>query len=346
MIQDVLDKVINGENLTQDEAYNCMNEMMEGKSNEVLISSFLTALRIKNETIDEITGFANSMRKYSIKVDYTPKTYLLDTCGTGGDTLKTFNISTIASIIAATGGVKIAKHGNRSITSKCGGADALERLGVNINNNSKEVEKSIEKSGFGFIYAPQYHPALKNIMPIRKMLNTRTVFNILGPLTCPAPCNAQVMGIFDPDYVEPIANVLSNLGTKRAMVFHGFDNNDNPAMDEISIIGKTKVSFLNEGIVDTKYIRPKDFGYDIVDKKDIMAYDNINDNIQVIKDIVSNNIKTKADLSKKQLCVMNASAIFYTSEIVDSLKEGVNLSEKLLETGQVYQKLEEIKECS
>ena len=199
---------------------------------------------MKGETVDEITGFVKAMRKVSISVSPDINAPLVDTCGTGGDKLKTFNISTISAIIAASCGVAVAKHGNRSITSKCGGADVLEALGVNIDCNAKEVERCMEQAGIGFMFAPNFHPAMKHVMPIRQQIGTRTVFNILGPLTSPASADIQLLGVFDPKYVDIMANVLRKLDIKHAMVVHGFDEEGNPAMDEISTIGKTKVAFV------------------------------------------------------------------------------------------------------
>ena len=184
---------------------------------------------------------------------------MLDTCGTGGDIFKTFNVSTIASIVASAGGAKISKHGNRSVSSKFGGADALEALGVNIEMSPEKVANSIENTNFAFIFAPKYHIATKNVMNIRKKLGTRTIFNLMGPFSCPGKLNARMTGIYDPNLIETMAQVAIKLGTKRGMIVHGFDNEGNPAMDEISNIGKTKVAFIDHENIDIEYILEKSY---------------------------------------------------------------------------------------
>ncbi len=252
MIAECIKKLVIYENLSENEAYECMIEIASGYASDIQISSFLTSLSMKGETVDEITGFVKAMQDMSIGVHPNINVPVVDTCGTGGDRLKTFNISTISAIIAASCGVVVAKHGNRSITSKCGGADILEALGVNINCSAKEVERCMENIGIGFMFAPNFHPAMKYVMPVRQKLGIRTVFNLIGPLASPGRADIHLLGVFDPDYVEIFAEVLKNLEVKRAMVVHGFDVDGNPAMDEISTLGKTKVAFLDAGKIEVK----------------------------------------------------------------------------------------------
>ncbi len=295
MMDECLKKVVSNADLAENEAYECMMQIISGKVSDSKIASFLTALSMKGETVDEITGFVKAMRKVCVSVKPNIDKPLVDTCGTGGDKLKTFNISTISSIIAASCGVIVAKHGNRSITSKCGGADILEAIGVNINCNAEDVEKCMERSGIGFMFAPNFHPAMKHVMPVRQDLNIRTVFNILGPLTSPANADIQLLGVFDPEYVEIMAKVLNNLGVKRAMVVHGFDEEENPAMDEISTIGKTKVAILNYGEIEVKEIYPEDFGVKRINKELIKASSNLNENKKIALDVLQGKDKSEID---------------------------------------------------
>lgn len=343
MISDVLDDIIdNKRDLTVDEAYACMDDLVSGDYPDVIVAAFLIALRSKGETIDEITGLTRSMRDHAVQIDYDPGEYLIETCGTGGDLFKTFNVSTAASIVASAGGAKISKHGNRSVSSKFGGADALEALGINIELTPEEVANSIDKCNFAFIFAPVYHEATKNVMMIRKQLKTRTVFNILGPISCPSKVTARLTGVYDPDLVEPIAKVSSNLGVERGMIVHGFDHEGNPAMDEISNIGKTKVAFINHGDIEVKYITPKDFGLDFVNPEDIRAPDTPEEHVQIIENILNNVVETSKDKARMELCLMNAASILYLTEKVDSLEEGVILSKKLIEDGTARKQLDKI----
>ncbi|OED30514.1 anthranilate phosphoribosyltransferase [Methanosphaera sp. WGK6] len=343
MISDVLDNIIDKrQNLTDEEAYECMDDIISGDYPDVVIASFLIALRMKGETIDEITGLTRSMKDHAIPIDYDPGEYLIETCGTGGDVFKTFNVSTASSIIASAGGAKISKHGNRSVSSKFGGADALEALGINIELTPEQVANSIDKCNFAFIFAPIYHQATKNVMMLRKQLKTRTVFNLLGPISCPSKVTARLTGIYDPDLVETIAKVASNLGVERGMIVHGFDQDGNPAMDEISNIGKTKVAFINHGNIEVKYITPEDFGLEFCNPEDIMAPDSPEEHLEIIYKILDNVTETSKDKARMDLCLMNSASILYLTEKVDSLKEGVKLSRKLIEDGTAKKQLEKI----
>ncbi len=343
MIREVLDDIIdNKRDLTKEEAYSCMDDMMEKKYSDIVVSAFLIALRMKGETIDEITGLTQSMIDHAVQIDYEPEGYLAETCGTGGDTFKTFNVSTVASIIASAGGAKISKHGNRSVSSKFGGADALEALGVNIELSPEQVINSLEKCNFAFIFAQKYHKATKNVMNVRGELKTKTIFNLIGPISCPSKVTARVTGVYDPDLVETIAEVSMNLGVKRGMIVHGFDNEGNPAMDEISNIGKTKVAFIDNGKIDVKYVTPEDYGLEYANPDDVRAPDSADEHLQIIYNIVDNKIDTPQDKARLELALMNSASILYTTEIVDSLAEGVELSRKLVEDGSVRKQLDAI----
>lgn len=341
MITDCIKKVVSYEDLSEKEAYECMMQIVSGNASDIQIASFLTALSMKEETVDEITGFVKAMREVSINVSPNINAPLVDTCGTGGDKLKTFNISTISAIIAASCGVTVAKHGNRSITSKCGGADILEALGVNINCNADNVEKCMEQAGIGFMFAPNFHPAMKHVMPVRQELGIRTVFNILGPLTSPANANIQLLGVFDPKYVEIMAKVLKKLGVKRAMVVHGFDEEGNSAMDEISTIGKTKAAFLDGGRIKLKELYPEDFGIKRINKEFIKAPSNLDKNREIAVNVLEGKDITETDRARLELCLVNAAAILFLAGIVDNLPDGVKKSLKAVKSGDAIKKLQE-----
>lgn len=346
MMDECLKKVVSKEDLTEKEAYECMMQIVSGKVSDSKIAAFLTSLSMKGETVGEITGFVKAMREICVPVSPNINKPLVDTCGTGGDKLKTFNISTISAIIAASCGVVVAKHGNRSITSKCGGADILEALGVNINADAREVEKCMEESGIGFMFAPNFHPAMKHVMPVRKELGIRTVFNILGPLTSPANADIQLLGVFDPQHVEIMAGVLKNLGVKRAIVVHGFDEEENPAMDEISTIGKTKVAILDNGKIEVKDVYPEDFGIKRTNKKFIEASSNLDENKKIAIDVLGGKNKNEIEQARLDLCLVNASAILFIAGIADNFKEGVNIAFNAVESGDALKKIDEFAKSS
>jgi len=340
MIAECIKKVVLYENLNEKEAYDCMMQIVGGNASDIQIASFLTALSMKGETVDEITGFVKAMREVSVSVSPDIDAPLVDTCGTGGDKLKTFNISTISAIIAASCGVIVAKHGNRSITSKCGGADVLEALGVNIDCDAKDVERCMEESGIGFMFAPNFHPAMKHVMPVRRELGIKTVFNILGPLTSPANADIQLLGVFDPTYVEIMAEVLKRLGVKRAMVVHGFDD-EKPAMDEISTIGKTKVAFLDDDIIELDELYPEDFGIKKIDRELIKAASDLDKNREIAVSVLKGNNTTKTEKARLDICLVNAAAILFLAGIVDNLLDGVKMSFKAVKSGDAIWKLQE-----
>ena len=254
MLKMIISKVIQNQDLTQKEAYDFMNGIMKGEATEAQIGGFLVGLRMKGETIDEITGCAKAMRDNAKHVDLISD-YAIDTCGTGGDGGKTFNISTACAIITSAGGVKVAKHGNRAVSSQSGSADVLTELGINININPSIAANLIEEKGMAFLFAQNYHLAMKNAAAPRREIGTRTIFNILGPLTNPAFVKGQVLGIFSKELTNSVANVLKKLGLERALVVHGEDG-----LDEITTTGFTYVSELKNGLVFDYKIHPEDFG--------------------------------------------------------------------------------------
>lgn len=319
-----------------------MIEIMEGKLNEIDISAFLAGLTTKGETIEEITGFVKAMRRFSIKVSAPLDQPLVDSCGTGGDKVKTFNVSTTAAIIAASCGVTIAKHGNRSITSKCGGADILEALGVNINCNASQVEQCLDKAGIGFMFAPIFHPAMSMVMPIRKKLGIRTVFNILGPLVSPAEAEIQLLGVFDPDYVDIMVKVLKNMDVKRAMVVHGFNEKQQPAMDEISILGKTKVALLDKGEISSYELFPEDFGLKKADLDNVKAPESLDGNMNVVFRVLKGKRDNIEDESRLNLCLMNAAAILFIAGKSDDLRDGLKMAINSVESGAALKKLNQL----
>lgn len=341
MMDKYLKKVVSSINLDENEAYDCMMQIISGNLSDSKISAFLTALSIKGETVDEITGFVKAMREICVPVSPNINAPLVDTCGTGGDNLKTFNISTISAIIAASCGVVIAKHGNRSITSKCGGADILEALGVKIDADAREVERCIEKSNIGFMFAPNFHPAMKNVMPVRKELGIRTVFNILGPLTSPANADIQLLGVFDPQYVEVMANVLKNLGVKKALVVHGFDEEGNPAMDEISTIGKTKMAILYNDKIEVKEIYPEDFGIKRPNRELIKASSSLDENKEIVLGVLKGNEESEMDIARLDLCLVNAGAILFIAGAAKDFKHGFKIAQKAVKSGKTLEKLNE-----
>ncbi|NYB51101.1 MAG: anthranilate phosphoribosyltransferase [Methanobacteriaceae archaeon] len=346
MIEECLKKVVSGQDLSEDDAYACMMEIVSGSTSDVHIAAFLSSLTTKGESISELTGFVRAMRQVSIKVSPQLDQPLVDTCGTGGDRFKTFNISTISAIIAAAAGVCIAKHGNRAISSKCGGADILEAMGVNIEVKGSDVEFCLENVGIGFMFAPRFHPAMKHVMPVRKELGIRTVFNILGPLSSPADADIQLMGVFDPEYVETLAHVLKNLGVKRAMVVHGFDGKGNAAMDEISIIGKTKAAILDDGIIKVQDLYPEDFGLEIVDKELINGPESLQENLEIALNVLKGKRESAQDKAQMDICLANAGAILYLAGKTSDLKAGVELARKTIQNGSAMRKLQEFIQAS
>ncbi len=331
MLRDFIKKVANFENLTPKEAEKSLNIIMTGKATPSQIACFLTALRMKGETIDEITGFAKTMRKHARKVKAKAKG-LVDTCGTGGDVSHTFNISTLSALVAAGAGVSVAKHGNRSVSSKCGSADILEALGVKIDLEPKKVKRCIEHVGIGFLFAPVFHKAMKFVMPSRREIGIRTVFNILGPLTNPANAKAQVLGVYDPKLTTLMAGVLKNLGVKHALVVHG-----NSGLDEMCISKSTSVSELKGGKIRNYTLYPEDVGLNRGKKSSLICRDLLANKRMALKIL-----KGKERGTPRQIVLLNAGSVIYVSGRAFSIREGILKATKSIDSGAALGKLKEL----
>lgn len=328
-VNKIINKLVEGSDLTSDEATDAMKTIMSGNATDAQIGSFLTALRMKGETIDEISACSSVMREFAEKISPKVSGTLVDTCGTGGDKIKTFNVSTISAFVIAGAGIHIAKHGNRSVTSKAGSADLLEALGVKLDMAPEDVEKAVEEIGIGFMFAPAFHGAMKYAIGPRKEIGIRTVFNILGPLTNPANAHAQVLGVYDAELTEKMAGVLANLGTERALVVHGIGG-----LDEISTFGETKVSELKDGEVKTYEIQPEDFGIKRALPEELSGGD-----AKKNADIAINVLKNKEKGPMRDIVLLNSAAGIYVGGLADSISDGIAFAEKSIDSGEAYEKL-------
>lgn len=328
MIKEAIKQICLKQDLTKQEAYECMNEIMSGVATDVQMASYLTALALKGETIDEITGSAQGMREHCIKLLNDQD--VLEIVGTGGDGSNSFNISTTSSLVIASGGVKVAKHGNRAASSKSGAADCLEALGVNIGVDPEKSAALLDKINICFLFAQNYHIAMKYVAPIRRELGIRTVFNILGPLTNPAGASMQVMGVYDEDLVEPLARVLSNLGVKRAMVVYGQDG-----LDEISLSAPTTVCEVMHGTYKQYEIKPEDFGLSRCKKEDLVG-GSPDVNADITREVLNGEEGPHRDI-----VLMNAGAGLYIAGKTKSMKEGIELARQLIDEGKAKEKLED-----
>jgi len=338
MIRDGIRKVVEGSNLTYQESSEIMKEIMSGSATEAQIGGFLTALRMKGETVDEVSAFASVMREFCHSIRLNVKGRVIDTCGTGGDKIKTFNVSTLAAFVAAGAGVIVAKHGNRSVTSKSGSADLLERLGFNLNLEPEQVKKTIEQIGIGFMFAPVFHPAMKHAIGPRREIGIRTVFNILGPLTNPANANAQLLGVFDDAWLKPLAQVLNRLGCEEAMIVHGLDG-----LDEISTIGKTTIAWLKDNEIKFQGVSPEDFGLKYAKPEDICEYDPTEGGEIAFRLL---NCDPRSNDPKIDILLANSSAALVVGGKADDLKNGVDLASESIENGDAYRKLKSLIKAS
>jgi len=333
MIRDALKKVVEGADLTEQEAIATMTEVMEGEATPAQVASFVTALRMKGETVEEITGFVKVMRDKAVKVR-PMSTDLLDTCGTGGDRLNTFNISTTATFAIVGAGVTVAKHGNRAASSSCGSADVLEALGVSLSLDAERVAMCIDRAGMGFMFAPVMHPAMKYAIGPRKEIGIRTVFNLLGPMTNPAGASRQVIGVFSPDVTELMANVLNTLGTERAMVFHGM-----AGLDELSTLGETKISELRNGEVRTYMLHPSDVGMSVTTPDRLTAGDGgVVDNVQALLSVLDGEQGPRRDI-----VLLNAAAALVVAGKAEDLRQGIALAAQTIDSGAAMNALETLK---
>ena len=333
MIQEAVSKLIEKQDLTLKEATAVMNEIMSGLATGSQIAGFLIALRLKGETIDEITACAKVMREKASRIKPKDHKHLIDVVGTGGDKSGTFNISTVAAFVTAGAGIPVAKHGNKSVSSKSGSADVLKALGINIDLEPKKVEQCINEVGIGYMFAPKFHSAMKYAIGPRKELAVRTIFNILGPLTNPAEAPYELMGVFSEELVEPLAEVLGKLGCKHAMVIHG------NGLDEITLEAPTKVAEYKDGHVTTYEIKPTDFGIKLAELKEIQG-GSPEDNAKITLDILSGKEKGP----KRNIVLLNAGAAIYTAGKADSIQDGIDMAKDSIDSGKALEKLNNLKD--
>jgi len=333
MIKQAISKVVEGSNLSCKETVDVFMQIMDGGATDAQIACLLCALRMKGETIDEITGAVRVMREKATKI--APKAgMLVDTCGTGGDGTGTFNISTTAAFVVAGAGIAVAKHGNRSVSSKSGSCDVLSRLGVNIDVSPEVVTKCVEEAGIGFLFAPHFHSAMKYAIGPRREIGIRTIFNVIGPLTNPAGADAQLIGVYDPDLTEPLANVLLKLGGKRAYIVHGFP------LDEISICGETRITELRDGEISTYTVRPSDFGIETADISKIIG-GTPEENAKITLDVLNNQKGPEYDIT-----VLNAAAAIAAGGGAVTIKDALPIARDSIESGKALLALEKLKEIT
>ena len=312
-----------------------MQSLMSGVLSDDIIESYVLALNEKGVTAENIFDAATVMRQFAKQVDIQDKTYLVDTCGTGGDGIQTFNVSTLSAIVAASAGVKVAKHGGRSVSSKCGSADVLEALGVNVNLTPEKVASLVNDIGIAFMFAPNFHPAMRYAAPVRKKLGVRTIFNVLGPLANPASATHQVLGVYEAYLTETMAEVLSKLGSEHVMVVHGEDG-----MDEISISSETRISELKNKSITTFTIKPTDFGLNMADLKTIQV-ENVDASKAMMLDVLEGHPGPHRDIT-----LLNAGAAIYVSGLTSTLKEGIEKAALVIDQGLALKKLEALKVAS
>ena len=335
MFNEALKKVVDKTDLSARETMQVMDDIMHGKISHVQVAALLIALRMKGESISEVTGAAQAMRNNAVFIDSGAQN-VVDTCGTGGDGANTFNISTTAAFVVAGAGVSVAKHGNRSSSSMCGSADVLAALGFNLDVEPVLMEQSIQNNGIGFLFAPKMHPAMKYVMPVRRELKLRTIFNILGPLTNPANASGQVIGVFAPELTELFAEVLKNLGTRRAFIVYGHDG-----LDEITCTENTRITELRDGVIKTYELYPELLIGQIFDPEDLAGGD-AETNAAITRDILGGERRDGA----RAVVLLNAAAAIVAGEKADSLEEALRLAEKSLDSGAALDKMNKLVEAS
>jgi anthranilate phosphoribosyltransferase len=341
IITEAVRALVDRRDLTRLEAAAAMEAIMSGAATNAQIAAFLTALRMKGETVEELIGFAQVMREKVVKVrpragdvvgaTGTDREMLIDTCGTGGDASGTFNVSTATAFVVAGAGLRVAKHGNRSVSSLCGSADVVETLGIDIELSPAQVASCIDEVGIGFLYAPLLHTAMKHVMATRREMGVRTVFNMLGPLTNPAGANAQVIGVYAASLTDPLARVLAELGTLRAFVVHGADG-----LDEISNTGESHISEVHEGVVRSSAVRPEDFGMPRAAIRDLQGGDR-EENARIIRQVLGGETGPRRDI-----VLMNAAAALVVGNKAEDLKEGVALAAAAIDERSAAGKLEDL----
>ncbi|MFO1379631.1 MAG: anthranilate phosphoribosyltransferase [Chitinivorax sp.] len=333
--KDALNRLIDGNELFYDEMVDLMRQIMRGELTPAQIAAILIGLRVKVETVSEIAAAATVMREFATPVPVDDKFHLVDTCGTGGDHSKTFNISTTCAFVAAAAGARVAKHGGRASSSASGSADVLEALGVNINLSPEQVAQAVQQIGVGFMFAPNYHGAMKYVAPVRKELGVRTIFNILGPLTNPAGADNQLLGVFHPDLVGILARVLKQLGSRHVMVVHG-----NDGLDEITVSGETRVAELRHGEVNEYSVRPSQFGLAETDLDALKAYD-ADQSAAMLLSVLENEPGPARDI-----VLLNAGASIYVSGVAHSLETGIERANDALNSGAALVRLRQLIEFS
>lgn len=334
MIREAIDKIVIRKDLTEREAEAVMTEIMEGKALPSQIAAFITALRMKGETVPEITGCAAVMRRMVTRIN-TKHKFLVDTCGTGGDKAHTFNISTISALVACGAGVVVGKHGNRSVSSRCGSADLLEELGVNVEAPVSIIEKCLDEIGIGFLFAPLLHGAMKYAIGPRREIGIRTIFNILGPLTNPAGAQGQVLGVYDPALTKTMAQVLGNLGCTEAWVVHGSDG-----LDEVTTTGPTHVSRWGSGKLEEYEIKPQDYGISLAKKEELQGGERA-ENGRIARDVLEGKKGPARDI-----VVLNAAVAVVCGRKARDIKQGVKLAEESIDAGNALKKLEQLVEIT
>jgi anthranilate phosphoribosyltransferase len=334
-------RVIEGRHLSRDEAESVMRGIMSGASTDAQIAAFLTALRMKGETVEELTGFALIMREKAARVrpradvaaalSGTDREMLVDTCGTGGDATGTFNISTATAFVIAGAGIRVAKHGNRSVSSLCGSADVVEALGIRIDLSAESVARCIDETGIGFLYAPLLHDAMRYVMLARREMRIRTVFNLLGPLCNPAGANAQVLGVYSERLTETMAQVLCDLGARRALVVHGSDG-----LDEVTITGESKISEVRDGNIRTYYVTPEDFGLQRAPLAQIQGGDAAR-NAEIIRSVLSG-----VPGARRDVVLLNASAGLVAGGKSESMRQAIALASSSIDSGEALRRLDQL----
>ena len=332
-----IQQLIDGQNLTQEDAAGVMTQIMEGVATPAQIAALVVALRMKGETVDEITGFARVMRQYAVSVPVKTDKIIVDTCGTGGDALKTFNISTAAAlVVAADGRLAVAKHGNRAATSKCGSADVLESLGVKLDLPAEKIGACVETVGIGFLFAPAMHPSFKYAAGPRKEIGIRTIFNILGPLTNPAGASVQLIGVYDGAVCETLAYVLKNLGSHRALLVHGVDG-----LDELSTLGLTAISELKEGVVTSYTLDAEwDLGLARATIEQLAGCETPDENAAILTKILHGRDRG----AHRDIVLLNAAGVLLVAGVEETLEAGMERAAALIDSGAAWHTLERLKE--
>lgn len=330
MLNDSIKKLVKRIDLDEEEMALCMNEIMSGEATEAQIGAFMASLATKGETYTELAGAALTMRRKSLKINTTAST-VVDTCGTGGDAADTFNVSTTAAFVVAGCGVTVAKHGNRSVSSKCGSADLLEALGINLNVDPEIVEEAVEEIGIGFLFAPIYHSAMKYAAKPRKELGFRSIFNMMGPLTNPAGANCQLLGVYAPELTEMFAHALKNLGTRRALVVHGHEG-----LDEISVCAPTRISEIKDGLIKTYDITPEQ----LLGRRaapEALVGGSPEENAEITMSILKGEPGARRDI-----VTVNAGAALVAAGVADNFIHGISMAEKSIDSGEALSRLEKL----